>query len=148
MNELRFEAVGTPAPMGSSFTRTLPDGRHFTVRSGDNAIRKFQRVVKNAALEARTGLPLPTSDPVRVDLVFWFKRPKKHYRTGRFSDQLRDDAPRQHVDVPDLDKLARTTLDAMSGVIYVDDAQVDRLVLSKKWADHEFEGVAITVRFG
>ncbi len=43
----------------------------------------------------------------------------------------------------DLDKLARALLDGMTGVVYVDDKQVVRLVAAKEWGE---DGASVTVR--
>ena len=47
---------------------------------------------------------------------------------------LRSSAPRAP-GRPDLDKLCRAALDAMTGVVYVDDAQVAILSAAKEWGD-------------
>jgi Holliday junction resolvase RusA-like endonuclease len=59
---------------------------------------------------------------VAVRLVFYLPRPKR----------MRRPAPTVK---PDLDKLARAVLDALSGVAYEDDAQVCHLVATKHYAD-------------
>lgn len=63
----------------------------------------------------------PIDGPISVRVKAWFKRPKKHYRTGRFSHQLKDDAPMYHAKVPDGDNILKFVLDAMNGVFWVDD---------------------------
>lgn len=84
---------------------------------------------------------------VGVTLIFTFERPKKHYRTGKFSHLLRDDAPERHTQYPDIDKLERAVLDALTGVAYADDAQVDRVGKQKRWVPRgEFAGLECTLR--
>ena len=51
---------------------------------------------------------------IKVDLEFYFKRPKCHYRSGKFSHLLRDDAPKYHINKPDKDNLEKAVTDAMS----------------------------------
>lgn len=47
----------------------------------------------------------------------------------------------------DVDKLARATLDALTGVLYDDDGRIAVLTLEKQWAsDPSRQGVVITVR--
>jgi Holliday junction resolvase RusA-like endonuclease len=46
---------------------------------------------------------------------------------------------------PDLDKLCRHAADALSGLIYTDDARVVELIASKTFAIGEPPGVRITV---
>ena len=73
------------------------------------------------------------SGPVRVYVEALLTRPKKHYRTGKLSDVLRDDAPPKHIQAPDGDKLLRAIMDAMTSFVYVDDGQVFDQHLIKKW---------------
>jgi len=56
-----------------------------------------------------------------VNLDFYFKRPKSHYRTGRFSHLLRDDAPKYHITKPDKDNLEKAVTDAMSDAKLIKD---------------------------
>ena len=75
--------------------------------------------------------------PVRADIVFWFQRPKYHYRTGRNDHLLRDDAPEWMDKKPDIDKCVRSTLDALkdSGVIR-DDSQIVELNVQQRYVTH------------
>jgi Holliday junction resolvase RusA-like endonuclease len=61
-------------------------------------------------------------DPVGVSFDFRFPRPRSHY--GKRG--LLPSAPRHMVTKPDLDKLIRAALDALTGIIWRDDAQVVR----------------------
>lgn len=84
--------------------------------------------------------------PVSVQLDFNFKRPASHYRTGKFSHELRDDAPRWHVKKPDADNLAKAVLDALTDMkFWHDDSQVISLTITKKWADIANPGCLILV---
>jgi crossover junction endodeoxyribonuclease RusA len=81
-----------------------------------------------------------------VGVAVWFrlKRPKGHYRTGRFAHLLRDQAPAYPDRYPDLDKLCRSTLDALRmGGAYRDDAQVVKLYAHKVYADQGEEPGAL-----
>ena len=60
-------------------------------------------------------------------MKFTFKRPKSHFRTGRFSSELKPTAPREHCKTPDLDNLVKFYMDAMTGKFYADDSQVIKL---------------------
>ena len=73
------------------------------------------------------------SKPVRVTLAFFLPRPKtvkRAHPTSKFSG--------------DVDKHARAILDAMTGSVYEDDAQVIDLRTTKEYATEE-TGVRITV---
>ena len=72
------------------------------------------------------------SGPVAVTITFILPRPLGHYGTGANRGQLKPSAPRRPAGQRmDLDKLARSTLDALTGVVWVDDGQVADLNLSK-----------------
>ena len=44
---------------------------------------------------------------VRVKYIFTFKRPKSHYRSGKFKDRLKKYAPYFHTITPDLDNVIK-----------------------------------------
>lgn len=49
-----------------------------------------------------------------------------------------------HTDRPDFDNLCKITLDALTGVVFIDDCQVCDIHITKEW-DHASEpGIAIT----
>jgi Holliday junction resolvase RusA-like endonuclease len=65
------------------------------------------------------GARTPFAGPVRVEIEVSFPRP----RTTKFAVP-----PRR-----DVDKLARSVLDALTGIVYLDDGQVSELRVSKAW---------------
>jgi Holliday junction resolvase RusA-like endonuclease len=69
--------------------------------------------------------------PVHVRMTFNLPRPAGHYGSGKNAGKVRASAPREHVTKPDLDKLARCVLDALTGVVYADDSQVVGINASK-----------------
>lgn len=82
------------------------------------------------AFEFRPKRPL-TGD-LMVRLIFVLKRPKKHYRTGKFhgiiKDRFRDVYPAK---APDLDNLVKMALDSMNKFFFKDDSQVIQLQAMK-----------------
>lgn len=72
--------------------------------------------------------------PIYLAAVFIMPRPKKHYRTGRYSHMLRDDAPEWHTVKPDRTKLLRSTEDALKGIVWADDSSVCAGPTSKRYA--------------
>ena len=64
---------------------------------------------------------------LRVGVTFCFPRPKSHFlpvTKSRPAPVLRDDAPVFHIARPDADKLTRALFDALTNVVWHDDAQV------------------------
>ena len=77
--------------------------------------------------------PISSKYALIVRATFVMPRPKKHFRTGRFSEELRKDAPCIHTSTPDIDNLAKFILDAMNEVFYEDDSQIYNLQCDKKY---------------
>ena len=76
-------------------------------------------------------LEQPSMNPVRVELLFFFNRPKT--------------VKREHMSVkPDIDKLSRSVLDCLSGRIIKDDSQVIILNARKEYTDQS-PGVLVRV---
>ena len=136
MIEIRVN--GLPAPQGSK--RHVGGGR--MVESSKKV--KPWRTAVAAETEKHDFGPWPF---VGVAVWFLLPRPKSHYRTGRFAHLLKDNAPAYPDRYPDLDKLCRSTLDALRmGGAFKDDAQVVKLDAYKVYADQaEQPGARIQV---
>lgn len=132
-----FHVTGiTPAPQGSK--RHVGGGR---MVESSAKVRPWREAVRQEALA--TGLPI-TARPVFLRLSFTFARPKGHRNA---KGQLRPSAPVDHITRPDLDKLCRSTLDGLTGVLFCDDSQVAFMVASKAYAlPGELEGCAIEIK--
>ncbi len=72
---------------------------------------------------------------IKVDLIFVFKRPKSHYRAGKFQHLLKLNTDMFHIQKPDADNLIKFMLDCMNGLFFKDDAQVCRVDAMKYWGD-------------
>jgi len=94
-------------------------------------------IAQQAGLQAKPKL----LGPVRVWARFRLQRPLSHW--GRAGNLL-PSAPRVPDVTPDIDKLARALLDALTGVVFVDDRQVSTLVVHKRYAARE-EAAGVTV---
>ena len=134
MNELRFVVHDLPAPQGSK--KHVGGGR---LIESSKYVKPWREAVKHAALAAiaehNAGhlVPFVTIDgPVELDIVFTMPRPRAHYRSGRNAHLLREHAPAWPHHKPDLDKLARSTFDALGAAgVFTDDARVVTLNASK-----------------
>jgi crossover junction endodeoxyribonuclease RusA len=71
--------------------------------------------------------------PVRVSIAFVLPRPGAHYHTPLHGAGIRETAPVWHSKRPDVDKLARAALDAITGVLIRDDSQVASLRVDKRY---------------
>jgi len=126
-----FTVPGQPVPQGSlSPFVHAKTGRVVTPQK-----RSLVEWRETIAWHARqSGIPAePTLNPVRVHLDFWLQRPKRHFGTGRNKSDLKATAPVWCVSRPDLDKVVRACLDALTAVIWRDDSQVVAVAASKGW---------------
>jgi Holliday junction resolvase RusA-like endonuclease len=99
------------------------------------------------ALAAREFIPAsPLTIPLRVDLTFYFPRPKSHYRAGKHAHELRDDAPSWHCKKPDRDNSDKAVLDAMTVLrFWLDDCQVCDGRIKKQFDDGRGPGCVIRI---
>lgn len=123
MNPISFFVSGHPKTAGSK-RAFIPKGwtRAIITDAAGKAGKDWRHDVKQAAAAAYSGPPL--TGPLLVKMSFVMARPKSHFRTGRRSSELRDDAPTWHVSKPDVLKMARAVEDALTGVIWRDDSQI------------------------
>lgn len=108
---------GKPAPQGSK--RHLGNG--IMVESSKSV--KPWRV--DVAWAAREAFLHPLDGPVRLELGFVMPRPKSAPKRSTPAAVKR----------PDLDKLSRAVLDAITGVVVADDSQIVHLVATKRIAE-------------
>jgi Holliday junction resolvase RusA-like endonuclease len=73
-------------------------------------------------------------EPVTLCVTVKLRRPKSHYGTGRNAGQVKLGAPRFPTGKPDFDNLLKTVSDALTGLAYVDDAQIFHGSLVKEYA--------------
>jgi len=118
-----FTVPGIAAPQGSKKAFRTKGGRIALVESSPN-VKPYRASVASAAYAAGAKV---LHGPIFITVVFQFVRPKSHYTA---KGALRDAAP-HHVGKPDIDKLCRAVLDALTGIAYQDDSQVVALDASK-----------------
>ena len=139
-SEILFTVPGVPKPQGSKrgFVNKRT-GQAIVVETGGQAHKDWRAVVALAATEAMAGNE-PFDGPLWARITFKLPRPKSHGKKVTFPDHR-----------PDLDKLARSVLDALTHVVFVDDGQIVTLRLKKRWAQPEMSdpvGVEIHVAKG
>ena len=134
MSRLTFFAAGTPRAQGSK--RAFVVGGRARLVEMAKGIKPWREVIRLEAINAMRRVMIhPFHGPVAVDLEFVMPRPKRPTKPD--------------CDVkPDLDKLTRAALDAMSGAVFHDDSAVVSIVARKRFARPsgiESPGVAVTV---
>ena len=133
---LSFSVIGVPAPQGSKRGFTREGTTKVQMVESSKKVKPWRADVKQAAREAIEAADWPLwSGPVRVRILFMLKRPDGHYGTGRNADLLKPSSPEYPALKPDLDKLARSTLDALTSAgAYSDDSRVVALEVEKAYA--------------
>lgn len=131
MEELRRESAG--AEMHGRITQVFISGKPAPQGSkrhlGNGIMVESSKAVKpwrvDVAWAAREAFLSPMDGPVRLELGFVMPRPKSAPKKSTPAAVKR----------PDLDKLARAVLDAITGVVVVDDSQIVHLVATKRIAE-------------
>ena len=131
-----FDALGEPVTQGSM--RAFVRNGHPVVTHGRALHLGVWRGVVGAAAMAACGERPPLEGAVSVRLAFTFRRPATHLGAHDVLPRHRKAVPN-----PDVDKLARAVLDALTGIAFVDDRQVVELVATKAFGDRA--GVAVTI---
>lgn len=126
---IRFEVRGLPIPQGSTRAWVL-HGKP-VITSSAKGLTTWRRLVADVA---QNHAPQePWEGPVGIELHFGLPKPKSAPKRRRVWPDKR----------PDLDKLTRAVLDALTYVVWVDDSQVIDIRASK---DYGAPGVVVEVR--
>ena len=151
---IEFTVLGKPATAGSkkAFALRRKDGSLVTRPNGAPVVnvtddckesRHWKQAVAWAARQkVGSGVEL-LRDALVVEMRFFRVRPKWHYRSGKKSHLLKPDAPPVPTNKPDVLKTARAIEDALTGVLWVDDAQIVDERLTKCWGEPERVEVVI-----
>lgn len=144
-----IKVLGIPAPKGSKEAMVVPGkngGRPRAVTYEGKKSRSWEALVRDAVLATigERSAPVFIEQPIRVALLFRLPRPAGHW--GKRG--LRASAPQFPHRKPDIDKLVRSTLDALTGSVFDDDARVVHVTADKVYAVPGREGVEIVVDEG
>jgi crossover junction endodeoxyribonuclease RusA len=121
-----FEVPGKPVPQGSM--RSLGRGR--MVHTNQSGLLPWRHAVGVCAVQHRPP-GWDNTGPMQVRATFWTPRPKNHYRAD---GSVKDRAGFYPVTRPDLDKLIRALLDALTDAqIWVDDSQAGHICAHKNY---------------
>lgn len=115
---------GLPRSQGSK--NAYHRGGRIVLVESAKGLKAWRETIAHVAAASK---PVPTDQAVKLSLLFLLPAPKKAVRQFPTTK-------------PDLDKLARAVMDALTGVYYLDDAQVVALDLQKAYT-HAEPGVYI-----
>lgn len=137
---IHFQVIGQARPQGS--TRAFIKGGRPVITTDTKGLHEWRDAIAWEARQARRERPMLVG-AVSVTATFAIARPKAHLRAD---GEPKTSAPEHPAKRPDIDKLARAALDALTGVLFADDALVVHLDVWKAYADDVDPGVTIHVR--
>lgn len=151
VKRLEFTVFGNPAPKGSvraAGNRVIPSG------SSENQanLRSWESAVRLGAMNVLTfsfggSPPIMFVDvPIRFTATFRMPRLMSHFsKKGETVGCVLPSAPKYPTSKPDMDKLLRTTLDALTRLVFDDDSRVAETLMRKVYALPGKEGAWILI---
>lgn len=144
MKTLSFVVVGEARPGGSKKAFVVK-GRAVVTDDAGKTGKAWRRDVQLAAIEAAHAAGWADDEllrgPLALRVTFYRRRPRKHYGARGV---LLPSAPDYPTARPDVLKLARAIEDALTGVLWADDAQVVGEGLAKLYGAPERVEISIT----
>jgi Holliday junction resolvase RusA-like endonuclease len=136
VREIEFMVYCKAEPQGSKRAFVVPGkqgakARAVVVDTDKKAMKSYRSQVTNEALVAMQayGMKMPLAEkhvPIGLRVEFTFLKPPSVPRSRAYP-----------VVMPDIDKCLRATMDALAGVLYLNDAQVVRAVAEKTYGPVE-----------
>jgi crossover junction endodeoxyribonuclease RusA len=130
MSFLAFTVFGVPLSKGNHRAFWKPGMKYPILTESNRNVKSWQQLVQQGASHQLQQLPASErgllSGAVRLTIAFYLPRPKKYDKRGVFVP---------HVKSPDLDRLERAILDALTAVAYRDDKQVTEMIAGKYYAE-------------
>lgn len=132
---LRFTVFGTAKASGSKRAFKLKNSSRIVVTDANKGAKPWKNLVAQEAGRHVNGAGLLRT-PLDVHFAFYVARPKGHFTSkGALSAEgRRKSVPTKK---PDVLKLARAVEDALTGVVYYDDAQIVTERIEKRWGEPE-----------
>lgn len=147
MQPIEFFVPGTPKPAGSKKAFAHAKTKKIIVIDDSGAPgkawRKCVTETGRIAVAARTEFPLDGA--LVMGLTFFLQRPMNHHIGGKRERPLKADAPMMPVVMPDATKLTRAVEDALTKVIWLDDAQIVQQTIAKCYCTDDFPDPGVLV---
>ncbi len=141
--QIKFTVYARPEPQGSArgfvYQGVFDKRPRAIITTSNKKLKPYRQelthTVQAAMQEAGVKAPMAEKHvPVSVVLDFYLERPQSIPKKRQFI-----------VVKPDLDKLVRSTLDALTGNLFLDDAQVVELSVRKHYGVPERAEVSATI---
>jgi Holliday junction resolvase RusA-like endonuclease len=138
MEQIRLTVLGEPKPQARHrhFTRGTFSG---TYDPSKDKKESFASILQSQAPKE------PITAPISLELIFYFSRPKNHFKTGKNSEMLKDSAPDWHSRRPDIDNLVKFVQDSLNKIYYKDDALICQLIAKKFYSSTPRTEIILTV---
>ena len=120
---IRVWIEGKPVPQ--SRPRFTKQGHAYEAK----ASKEYKKAVAIAAKEAMAGQE-PLAGAIRVRMTAYFDIPKSWPKKMQQQAMVGELLP---ILRPDLDNLAKSVLDGMSGIVFTDDSQITDLEINKRY---------------
>ena len=143
---LSLDVTGQPAPCQS----WGDENDHVVAQMRRHALDDWMTAVARSALAAirhrdlpRPGSPFPHTGPVHVDLTFVSEAQPDAATGSPWACAVKRNGTKADPSVPDLDRLARATLEALAGIAMADVSQVSSIAARKVYGPSS--GASITI---
>lgn len=132
--KITFFAPGIPAPGGSKrfVGHSKTTGRAILIDAAGERNKNWRSIVALCGRAEMKNTGAVFNGPLRVK--FDFIMPRRKGDLNKYGD-VKPSAPFYHTTKPDALKLARSTEDALTGIVWNDDAQTAMLEISKRYAE-------------
>jgi crossover junction endodeoxyribonuclease RusA len=141
MTPIQFFIPGIPAPGGSKRAFVINGRAHITDDCKRN--KPWRESIAVFARQAYQGDPL--TGPLSLVVEFVMPRPKGHYGSGRNASVLKPSAPMFPAVKPDCTKLLRALEDALTGILWRDDATIVKQYVCKSYGEQPGASVFVAV---
>lgn len=111
----------------------------YTPKKTVEAENRIGTIVKNEIVKRRFTKKLPLTGPVYLMVDFEFEMPKDWNQDKKYKMN-----GKPHISRPDTDNLVKTVKDALNGIVFIDDAQVYSLEVTKIYGFKSQTNILIT----
>ena len=139
-----FDVEGIPSPGGSKSAFMNQRTRRIVVTCAGGRKTKVWRQAVAAAGRIAMGSGAMLAAPIALYIDFRMPRPRSHYLSD--GTTIRPGAPALPIVRPDATKLLRSTEDALTGIVWRDDAEIAEIHISRGYVWEGSSGARITAR--
>lgn len=131
--KISFTVYGTPVPQGSMKAFMRPGSKFPVITSANKKLKPWRQEITGCALKVFRA-PVLRPSALSVEIKFFLTKPESKSARVKYPSTK-----------PDVDKLLRGVLDALTGVAYEDDSQVCRVVMEKNYGRPERAEITVSV---